>query len=161
MSRDVPARLPHSARITIARNTQKISLLEFRKQLEETIADAEKTYWQLVQAEREVKIQEELLSRSIETAIRLLNRRDLEVTRVQISQTNSRVERRRAVLIDAKARVQDLSDQLKRDMNDPDLPITSRVAQLGECYQPFATEVRSLAEGFKMKKLRHWLESLS
>ncbi len=36
-----------------------------------------------------------------------------------------------------------------------------RVAQLGECYQPFATEVRSLAEGFKMKKLRQWLESLS
>src|SRR5437763_10151422 len=34
------------ARITIARNTQRISLLEFRKQLEETIADAEKTDWQ-------------------------------------------------------------------------------------------------------------------
>jgi outer membrane protein TolC len=115
------------ARITIARNTQRISLLEFRKQLEETIADIEKTYWDLVQAERDVKIQEELLGRSIDTAVRLLARRDQDVTRVQISQTNSRIERRRAVLIDAKARVQDLSDRLKRDMNDPDLPVSSRV----------------------------------
>src|SRR5207248_7194482 len=60
------------ARITIARNTQRISLLEFRKQLEETIADIEKTYWDLVQAERGVKIQEELLNRTTDTAIRLL-----------------------------------------------------------------------------------------
>src|SRR5207249_913327 len=50
------------ARIVINRNNQRISLLEFRKQVEETIADNEKNYWDLAQAERVVKIQEELVS---------------------------------------------------------------------------------------------------
>jgi outer membrane protein TolC len=77
-----------------------------------------------------VKIQEELLTQSIDMAIKLLARTGQDVTRVQISQTNSRIQRRRAVLIQSKARVQDLSDRLKRNMNDPDLPITSRVLLL-------------------------------
>src|SRR5262249_7657410 len=41
------------ARITVNRNNQRISLLDFRKQLEDTISETEKTYWQLVAAERD------------------------------------------------------------------------------------------------------------
>jgi len=117
------------ARITIAQNTQRISLLELRKQIEETTADIEKTYWQLVQAERNVRIQEELLNRTVDTAVRLLNRRG-EVNRVPVSQANSRIESRRAELIRLKARVKDLSDQLKRDMNDPQFPVASALMVL-------------------------------
>jgi outer membrane protein TolC len=47
------------------------------------------------------------------------------VTRVQLSQANASVEERRALLIGNKARVRDLSDRLKRLMNDPDLPVAS------------------------------------
>jgi outer membrane protein TolC len=118
------------ARIDIARNNQRISLLELRKQIEESVTDIEQRYWQLVQAERDVRIQEELLSRTVDTAIRLINRGGQDVTRVQVSQANSRVESRRAELIRLKARVKDLSSEIKRFMNDPQFPVASAMMVL-------------------------------
>ena len=113
------------ARILISRNNQRISLLDFRQQLEETAANIEQTYWQLVQAERNVRINERLLDETLRTAEVLWRRRGQDVTRVQLSQANASVEERRVALIGFKARVRDLSDQLKRLMNDPDLPVSS------------------------------------
>lgn len=118
------------ARIEINRRNQQISLLEFRKQLEETLAETEQTYWQLVQAEREVRIQENLLQRTIDTAYILLNRGEQDVTRVQLSQANASVEQRRAELIEARSRVRNLSDQLKRAMQDSTVPPSSPVVVL-------------------------------
>ena len=43
------------------RNNQRISLLDYRKQLEETLFNAEKTYWDLQEAEQEVIITQRLL----------------------------------------------------------------------------------------------------
>ena len=113
------------ARISIARNNQKSSLLDFRVQLERTLSDLEERYWQLARAQREVRIQEELLDRTNSTALILLRRADQDVTRLQISQANAEVENRRGELVRAKARVRDISDQIKRLMNDPDMPVTS------------------------------------
>lgn len=118
------------ARITINRNNQRISVMDFRKQLEETLFNVEQTYWQLVQATREVEIQQELLNRTIETAIRLVKRFGQDVTRVQVSQANSSVERRRATLVRANARVKDASDRLKQLMNDPEFPVAGKVLLL-------------------------------
>ncbi|MBC8105797.1 MAG: TolC family protein, partial [Anaerolineae bacterium] len=118
------------ARITIGRNNQRISVLDFRKQIEETTGDIERTYWQLAQAERDLRIAEELLNQTLRTADILLKRLGQDVTRVQISQANASVESRRSALIRAKAQVEDLSDQLKRLMNDPDMPVTSAVVIL-------------------------------
>ncbi|MBV8781455.1 MAG: TolC family protein, partial [Phycisphaerae bacterium] len=115
------------ARIVISRNTQKITLLDFRKQLEDTLNTIEKDYWQLAQAERDVQINEALLNETVHTAEVLLNRVGQDVTRVQLSQANASVETRRATLIRARAHVRDLSDELKRQMNDPDLPISGGV----------------------------------
>ena len=112
------------ARIVISRNQQKISLLDFRKQLEMTLDNIEKDYWQLCEAEREVQIDEGLLNDTVHTADILLNRIGQDVTRVQLSQANASVETRRATLIRARAHVRDLSDDLKRQMNDPELPIS-------------------------------------
>jgi outer membrane protein TolC len=113
------------ARITINRNNQRVSILEFRKQLEETLANIEETYWRLVQAERDLKVQEQLLSRTTDTAIRLINRRNVDVTDVQINQAIASVEQRRRLLISAKRQVKDFSDQLKRLMQDPAVPVSS------------------------------------
>jgi outer membrane protein TolC len=112
------------ARIVISRNQQKISLLDFRKQLEQTLDNIEKDYWQLCEAQREVEIDESLLNETIHTADILLNRIGQDVTRVQLSQANASVETRQATLIRARAHVRDLSDDLKRQMNDPELPIS-------------------------------------
>lgn len=113
------------ARIDINRRNQQISVLEFRRQVEETIAETERFYWQLVQAEREVRIQERLLQRTIDTAFILGVRNVQDVTSVQLSQANASVESRRADLIRARARVRDLSDELKRRMQDPSIPVAS------------------------------------
>jgi outer membrane protein len=112
------------ARIEVARNNQRISLLDFRRQLETTISEIEEVYWAQVQAMEDVRIQEDLLNDTLATAELLFLRRFQDVTRVQISQANASVEIRRAGLIRARARVRDLSDELKRRMNDPEIPVT-------------------------------------
>ena len=113
------------ARIVINRNNQKISLLDFRDALEKNLSDIEEAYWNLVQAEREVRIFEELLNRTLKTGNVLWERRNQDVGRVQISQASSSLEQRRTALIRARAHVRDLSDQIKRLMNDPDLPVAN------------------------------------
>jgi outer membrane protein len=120
----------NNARIAIARGNARISLLDFREQIQKTLADIEEAYWQLVQAEGEVAIADELLERTVGTADILLKRMGQDVTRVQISQTNAELEQRRAILIRARATVRDQSDRLKRLMNDPDLPVTGGVVIL-------------------------------
>jgi outer membrane protein TolC len=120
------------ARISISRNTRRASLLEFRRTLEEQLFNVEQTYWQLVQAENEVQIQEELLKRSIDT-YRIIESRfvnGLDVSRVQVSQASSFVEAQRAVLLQAHRRVGDLSDQLKRLMDDDTFPVAGPVTIL-------------------------------
>lgn len=112
------------ARIEVARNNQRISLLDFRRQLETTISELEEVYWAQVQSMEDVRIQEELLNDTLETAKLLFKRRFQDVTRVQISQANASVEIRRAGLIRARARVRDLSDEMKRRMNDAEFPVT-------------------------------------
>ncbi len=113
----------NQARVVINRNNQQISLLDFREKLEDTLTKLEQTYWQLVQAQAEVDIQQQLLESTLKTADTLWKRRDQDVTRLQISQANSSLETRRAQLVRAKARVGDLSDQLKQFMGDPEYPI--------------------------------------
>ena len=120
------------ARISISRNNRRVSLLEFRNTLEKQLFTVEQTYWQLVQAEREVGIQHDLLDLSLETYQILYNRfvANLDVSRIQVSQANTFVEAQRAVLIRAQSRVSTLSDQLKRLMNDPDFPAAGAVVIL-------------------------------
>jgi len=126
----------NQARITIARNNQLISLLDFRDQIETTLLGKngkegiEDTYWRLAQAEGEVAISDQLVSETLSTAELLRKRLGQDVTRVQLSQTNSFLETRRANLLRARARVRDASDALKKLMNDPEIPVTSPVVIL-------------------------------
>ena len=131
----------NQARITIARNNQAISVLDFRDQIEKTLRDIEDSYWQLVQAQGDVAITDDLLSQTVNSAERLIKRKSQDVTRVEISQTNTAVETRRASLIRARARVRDFSDQLKQLMNDPRLPVTSAVVIL-PATEPLQQQIR-------------------
>jgi outer membrane protein TolC len=115
------------ARISINKNNQQRSLLDFRKQVEDTVSDIERTYWQLVTAERTVRINEKLLDETIHTGEVLFRRRGQDVTRVQLSQANASIEARRATLVRAKTNVRNLSDKIKQLMNDPALPVGSGV----------------------------------
>jgi outer membrane protein TolC len=115
----------NQANITIAQNNQRISVLEFRKVLEEQISNIEQTYWQLVAAVREVEIQDDLLRQTAKTVDILISRKTVDVSDLQVNQARSSEEERRNALVRARARVGELSDQLKRLMNDPTYPITS------------------------------------
>ena len=114
----------NQARIVINRYNQRISVLEFRKDLEEMIQNTEETYWRLYQAHRTQAILEALLQRTLDTAKVLSDRYGQDVTLEQISASVSRVESARADLIRARQRVKDLGDQLKGFMNDPQYPIS-------------------------------------
>ncbi|HEV7300511.1 MAG TPA: TolC family protein [Tepidisphaeraceae bacterium] len=115
----------NQARIVIARNAQRVSLLEFRKAIEDNLELAERTYWQLVQAERELLIAERLYNETLSTVDLLRKRIGQDVSRVQVSQAFASAESRSAALLRARQQVQNLSDQLKRVMNDPDMPVSS------------------------------------
>jgi outer membrane protein len=129
------------ARIVINRNNQRISLLDFRDALEKNISDLERAYWQLVQAMRDVRISEELLDRTLRTGQILYDRSRQDVGRQQMSQANSSIETRRTLLIRARARVRDLSDQIKRLMNDPEFPVAGQTLIL-PADQPLTEQVQ-------------------
>ncbi|MGF1632936.1 MAG: TolC family protein [Phycisphaerae bacterium] len=116
-------RTTNRARIIINRNQQQISLLDFRTQLETTIRDVEQAYWNLVRAIEDVRIQESLLLRTIETADILRARIDQDVSSVQIFQAEARISARRASLERARAVARNASDRLKQLINVPDLPV--------------------------------------
>jgi outer membrane protein len=112
----------NNARITIGRNDQRISMLDYRKALEDNTNELEKDYWQLYEAQDEVNVQEELLVRTRELARVLWEqyRNGGKATHVEASQGDVAVSQHEATLVRARARVQDISDDIKRRMNDPD-----------------------------------------
>jgi outer membrane protein TolC len=120
------------ARIVINRLNQKVSLLEFRKAVEQNATDIEKDYWQLVQAERDIHILQELIAQTESTYNILLNRMQqrLDVSQLQVAQAQTRLESRRAQLLNFKSQARDLSDDIKRLMSDPEFPVTSAVVIL-------------------------------
>ena len=107
------------------RNDTHVAVLDFRKALEDNCAELEKDYWQLEEAEQEVKIQESLLHLTRVTARILFEQaaRGGVANRVQTSQAQASIRDREAVLIRARARLLDISDDIKRRMNDPQFPV--------------------------------------
>jgi len=120
------------ARIVVARNTQRVSLLDARLQLEKTLSEIEEAYWQLVQAESELRIQEVLYKQTVDTAILLQKRAGQDVTLVQLTQNNAALRGREAALVEARTRLRTLSNAIKRRVNDPSMPVSGSVVILPE-----------------------------
>ena len=113
------------ARITIGRNDQRISMLDFRKALEDNTNELEKDYWTLYQAQKDVEIQRQLLEQTRDLANLLWQQYIIggKATHVEASQGLAAVYQREATLARSVAHVQDISDDIKRRMNDPEFPI--------------------------------------
>lgn len=120
------------AQIVIDRLNQKVDLLEFRKTVEQNAADIEKAYWQLWQAMRDIEIQEQYVEQTEVDFNILFNRQKekMDVSPLQVAQTQTQLELRRSQLIEYKAHAHDLSDQLKALMSDPDYPVTGAIVVL-------------------------------
>ncbi|HEX4054058.1 MAG TPA: TolC family protein [Tepidisphaeraceae bacterium] len=120
------------AQITINRLNQKVDLLEFRKAVEQNASDIEKAYWQLVQTERDIRIQQQLVAQT-ESTYNILYKRlqqRIDVSPLQVAQAQTQLELRRSQLISFKSQARDLSDQLKALMSDPEFPVTSNIVIL-------------------------------
>ena len=117
------------AQIVIQRLTQRVDQLEFRKAVETNVADIEKAYWQLVQAENDIRIQEDLVAKTEVTYRQLYNRMNekIDVSPLQVAQTQTQLELRRTELIQFKSQARDFSDQIKGLMSDPEYPVSSNV----------------------------------
>ena len=112
--------------LRIARVAHDISQAAFREQVERTITEVINTYWGLIQARDDADIQQRLLIITIQTHDRVLKRRQIDATRVQIKQAESAVRSRWAALVRAHKIIFDTQDLLARLLADPRMPVSCR-----------------------------------
>jgi len=114
-----------TSQIVLAKNARADAGEQLRQTLNELVANVEQAYWNLDLARRQVLIQQRLLDRTVTERNRLEERANFDVSPVRITEANSRVELRRADLIRVRASVRNASDQLKRLINSPGLPLAN------------------------------------
>jgi outer membrane protein len=131
------------AQIVIDQLNQRVSQLEFRKAVEQNVADIEKAYWTLVQQVSDIKIQQALVAETETTYKQLYNRMQekIDVSPLQVAQAQTQLELRRTELIQFKSQARDSSDQLKALMSDPEYPVSSNVIIL-PADQPVETGIQ-------------------
>jgi outer membrane protein TolC len=113
------------ARITIAQNNQRVSLLDFRKTVEDTVLKVEQTYWRLVQTQRDINSVKILVDESEHTTDILKGRFKEDVTAIPLENAIAQTASRKVQLIQLEGQLYDLSDQIKQLMNDPKYPVSS------------------------------------
>lgn len=109
------------AGVNIARLNHEIALVAFRQKAEDISTEVISAYWLLLQARRDLRIQQRLLDRTLETLKKVQGRKEIDATAVQIKQTEASVKAREAVLLQARKRIIDVQDALIRLMADPQM----------------------------------------
>ena len=113
------------AALHLARLNLKASRAQFRDKVEEIVAQVQSLYWTLVQAREDVRIQQELLDRTVETLDRVRKRRRIDATEVVIKQTEAAAHSRRALLIRSRTTADNVQDQLARLLADERIGIAN------------------------------------
>ncbi len=111
------------AGVDIARFNHDIAVLGFRKKAEEVSTLVISAYWRLVQARRNFEVLKELLERTQETLTKVLGRKEIDATDVQIKQTEASARAREAILLQAGREIIDAQDALLRLMADPQISL--------------------------------------
>lgn len=114
-----------TAEIKLARNAERTSISQLKRDLMRQVNDAEKTYWQLVQTQRDLMIFTKLLDQGLQVRDQLKARAALDATPAVIAEAIARVEARRADVLRAQTALHQLSDRLKTLMNDRELVVGS------------------------------------
>jgi len=113
------------ARMRIASISESASRSAFRAKVEDVVTTVVTTYWSLRQARRDLEIQQWLLDEARATLEKLRLRQKLDVTAVEIRQTEAAVRTREAALVRARRTIGDLQDALVRLLSDPQLNLLS------------------------------------
>ncbi len=128
------------AGVDIARLNHEISVLGFRRKAEDVSTEVISAYWRLLQARRDFVILQKLLQRTLDTLKKLLGRKEIDATDVQIKQTEASAKAREAVLLQASKRVIDTQDTLVRLMADPQVSILDEVEIVLDTIPSMTTE---------------------
>lgn len=115
------------AGVRIARLNHKISLSQFRSQVETTITDTLTAYYNLQQAQGNVVIARELLDVTQKTYDKVWERREVDATEVTIQQSLSRVKARTGLLLQSEQLLGDAQDALVKLMSDPQINLMEDV----------------------------------
>lgn len=139
--------------IVLARLDHRVSLADFRLQVMDTLFDVERVYWTLVVAETRVRALEEALAAAREN-LRIAQSRfdEGKAPRVVVSLAESAVTSREADLVVARLALARTSDDLKRLLNDPALPLDEPVL-LKAAEQPMAEPVPVTREVYQASML--------
>ncbi len=111
------------ADVNIARLNHDIAVLGFRKKAEDVSTQVISAYWRLVQARRNFEVLKKLLERTHQTLTKVLGRKEIDATDVQIKQTEASAKAREAILLQAGREVVDTQDALLRLMADPQVSL--------------------------------------
>jgi outer membrane protein len=115
----------NEAEIRLAENAERGSVSDLRAELIATVTETERAYWTLVQRYRELVILTRLLERGEQVRDDILARRVQDARQAQVADAIARTERRRGDLLRARQSLRRASDNLKRLVNDPALPVGS------------------------------------
>ncbi len=115
------------ASVRLAINAERDSVAGLKSRMIATVTETETAYWALVRAHWDLLILQHLLERGIETAAKTEARANFDAGPAQRADAKSEVEERRGFVIAAQEVYRRASDELKRLMNDPDLPVGSEV----------------------------------
>ena len=115
------------ADVNIARLNYKIALFGFREKAEDTATQVISGYWRLLQARRDFEIQQDLLSRTLDTLNKVEGRREIDATDIQIKQTEASAKAREAVLLQVRKNIIDAQNALLRLMADPQLSMLDEI----------------------------------
>lgn len=127
------------AGVNIAKLNYEASLLGFRERAEAVSSAVTVAYWRLVQARKDLQVQQQLVQQTDETLRKVEGRRDIDATDVQIKQAQSYALSRRAALLEQRKRVVDVQDTLARLIADPRINTTSEL-QIAPATEPQAIE---------------------
>ena len=115
----------NTATIRLARNIERRSVQQLRRDLLLLLEQIEAAYWNLVFAWQELATQEWLLEAGIEVRDVMDRRRDFDTKLAQYSDAVATVETRKANIISARRAIRAASDNLKLLINDGELTVGS------------------------------------
>lgn len=111
------------ANIELAGIANQADFAALQRSMIELANAVEQTYWQLVAARSSLLVQTRLHERTVAMRDKLEPRFGFDLLLADLNEVNARVDQRFADVLRAQQNVRMLSDQLKRLINDPDLPV--------------------------------------
>ncbi|MCH7791602.1 MAG: TolC family protein [Planctomycetes bacterium] len=117
------------SQIRLQRNAERDEIAALEASLINAVTTAERGYWQLVLAHRDLQIAQRNLDRGVEIRDKVKVRVDLglDATQAELAEANARVQTREGAVLNARRNFKLASDQLKSDMNDPELTLGSGI----------------------------------